>query len=118
MGGVGERDLGSFDGRVDLPGAALQTPILDLRILKNPLFSVAVCLTIVHSFLLFGTGLLMPIFLQEFMGYSAWKAGLVMFPRSVGGITSMILIGQIARAGYDNNRLIGVSSLWWVSGYG
>ena len=100
-----------------------QTPILDLRILKKPLFSIAVCLTIIHSFLLFGTGLLMPIFLQEFMGYSAWKAGLVMFPRSVGGITSMILVGQVARAGYDNKRLIGVSftlvsiGLWLMSGW-
>jgi MFS transporter, DHA2 family, multidrug resistance protein len=98
-----------------------KTPILDLRILKKPLFSIAVCLTIIHSFLLFGTGLLTPIFLQEFMGYSAWKAGLVMFPRSVGGITSMILIGQIARAGYDNKRMIGVSfslvglGLWLMS---
>jgi DHA2 family multidrug resistance protein len=100
-----------------------KTPILDLRILKKPLFSIAVCLTIVHSFLLFGTGLLTPIFLQEFMGYSAWKAGLVMFPRSLGGITSMILIGQIARAGYDNKRMIGVSftlvalGLWLMSGW-
>lgn len=98
-----------------------KTPILDLRILKKPLFSIAVCLTIVHSFLLFGTGLLTPIFLQEFMGYSAWKAGLVMFPRSVGGITSMMLVGQVARAGYDNKRLIGVSftlvglGLWLMS---
>lgn len=97
------------------------TPILDLRILKKPLFSIAVCLTIVHSFLLFGTGLLTPIFLQEFMGYTAWKAGLVMFPRSVGGITSMILVGQVARAGYDNKRLIGLSftlvgvGLWLMS---
>ncbi len=98
-----------------------QTPILDLRILKKPLFSVAVCLTMMHSFLLFGTGLLLPIFLQEFMGYTAFKAGLVMFPRSLGGITSMMLIGQIARAGYDNKRLIGVSfsmvalGLWMMS---
>src|SRR6516225_583816 len=98
-----------------------KTPILDLRILKKPLFSIAVSLTIVHSFLLFGTGLLTPIFLQEFMGYSAWKAGLVMFPRSVGGITSMILVGQVARAGFDNKRLIGLSfalvglGLWLMS---
>src|SRR5216683_5992661 len=84
-------------------------PVLDLRILKKPLFSVAVSLTIVHSFLLFGTGLLLPIFLQEFMGYSAWKAGLVMAPRALGGITSMLLVGQVARAGYDNKRLIGLS---------
>ena len=96
-------------------------PILDLRILKKPLFSIAVCLTIVHSFLLFGTGLLLPIFLQEFMGYSAWKAGLVMAPRAVGGITSMLFVGQVARAGYDNKRLIGLSfslvalGLWLIS---
>src|SRR5215471_2421867 len=100
-----------------------RTPILDLRILKKPLFSVAVCLTIVHSFLLFGTGLLTPIFLQEFMGYSAWKAGLVMFPRSLGGVTSMVLVGQVARLGYDNKRLIGVSflivgiGLWMMSSW-
>ncbi|HJU12389.1 MAG TPA: DHA2 family efflux MFS transporter permease subunit [Candidatus Binataceae bacterium] len=98
-----------------------KAPILDLRILKKPLFSIAVCLTIIHSFLLFGTGLLTPIFLQEFMGYSAWKAGLVMFPRSVGAIVSMVFVGQVSRAGYDNKRLIGVSftivglGLWLMS---
>jgi DHA2 family multidrug resistance protein len=100
-----------------------KTPVLDLRILKKRLFSVAVCLAIIHSFLLFGASLLMPIFLQEFMGYSAWKAGLVMFPRSLGGITSMILVGQVARLGYDNKRLIGVSflivglGLWMMSSW-
>jgi len=97
------------------------TPILDLRILKNPLFSVCVMLTIVHSFLLFGTGLLQPIFLQEFMGYSAFKAGLMNCPRAMGGIAAMIFVGQVARAGYDNKRLIGVSfsvlalGLWMMS---
>jgi MFS transporter, DHA2 family, multidrug resistance protein len=100
-----------------------KTPILDLRILKKPLFSVAVCLAMIHSFLLFGAGLLLPIFLQEFMGYSAWKAGLVMFPRSLGGVTSMILVGQAARLGYDNKRLIGLSflivgiGLWMMSSW-
>jgi DHA2 family multidrug resistance protein len=98
-----------------------QSPILDLRILKKPLFTVSVCLVIVHSFLLFGSGLLMPIFLQEFMGYSAWKAGLVMAPRAMGAILSMIFVGQVARAGYDNKRLIGLSffivgiGLWMMS---
>jgi len=76
---------------------------------------------IVHSFLLFGTGLLLPIFLQEFMGYSAWRAGLVMCPRAMGGMASMLFVGQIARAGYDNKRLIGLSfsivaiGLWMIS---
>ncbi|MGH7932615.1 MAG: DHA2 family efflux MFS transporter permease subunit [Candidatus Binataceae bacterium] len=86
-------------------------PILDLRMLKIPLFSASVFLIIVLSFVLFGTGLLNPIFLQEFMGYTAWKAGLVLAPRAVGAMAAMMFAGQVARLGYDNKRLIGLS---WV----
>jgi DHA2 family multidrug resistance protein len=84
-------------------------PILELHIFKNPLFCAAVSLVIVLSFILFGTGLLNPIFLQEFMGYTAWRAGLVLCPRAMGAMAAMLFAGQIARAGYDNKRLIGVS---------
>ncbi|MGH7915847.1 MAG: MFS transporter, partial [Candidatus Binataceae bacterium] len=86
-----------------------QEPVLDLRMLKIPLFSAAVFLIIVLSFILFGTGLLNPVFLQEFMGYTAWKAGLVLCPRAIGAMVAMLFAGQIARLGYDNKRLIGVS---------
>ncbi len=84
-------------------------PILQLRILKIRQFSSALSLVVVLSFVLFGTGLLNPIFLQEFMGYTAWRAGLIMAPRAVAAMTSMMIAGQVARAGFDNKRLIGVS---------
>jgi len=57
------------------------------------------------------------------MGYTAWRAGLVMLPRAIGGMGSMLLAGQISRAGYDNRRLIGVAfaivafGLWRMSGW-
>ena len=51
--------------------------------------------------MLYGTGLLNPIFLQEFMGYTAWKAGLVLAPRGLGTMISMLMVGQIARRGFD-----------------
>src|SRR5579863_10739885 len=41
-------------------------PILDLRILKIKVFSVGLVLIVAMSSVLYGTGLLMPIFLQEF----------------------------------------------------
>ncbi|HKV54880.1 MAG TPA: DHA2 family efflux MFS transporter permease subunit, partial [Candidatus Binataceae bacterium] len=44
-------------------------PILDLRILKLPVFNVSVLLTVAMSFVLFGSILLSPLFLQELMGY-------------------------------------------------
>jgi DHA2 family multidrug resistance protein len=87
----------------------IKDPILDLRMLRIPLFSIAVFLVVVMSFVLFGTGLLNPIFLQEFMGYTAWRAGLVLAPRAVGAMAAMLFAGQLARAGFDNKRLVGVS---------
>ena len=84
-------------------------PIIQLRVLRIRQFSIALFLVTVLSFVLFGTGLLNPIFLQEFMGYTAWRAGLIMAPRAMAAMTSMMIAGQVARAGYDNKRLIGVS---------
>jgi DHA2 family multidrug resistance protein len=98
-------------------------PIIQLSILKVRQFSAAVVVVVLLSFILFGSGFLNPLFLQEFMGYTAWRAGLVMFPRAIAGMTSMLLAGQIARAGYDNRRLIGVAfaivayALWRMSGW-
>jgi MFS transporter, DHA2 family, multidrug resistance protein len=83
-------------------------PILDLRILKIPVFSFSVSLIVAMSFALYGTGLLNPVFLQELMGYTAWKAGLVLAPRGLGTMAAMLLVGQMARFRYDTRPMIGV----------
>ena len=98
-------------------------PILDLSILGIPVFSMSVMLMVAMSFALFGTGLLNPIFLQEVMGYSAWKAGLVLAPRGLGTMAAMLIVGQLARYRYDTRPLIGVgfilmaTSLWTMAGW-
>jgi len=83
-------------------------PILDLRILKNPLFTLSVMLVVAMSFALYGTGLLNPVFLQEYMGYDAWRAGLAMAPRGLGTMAAMLLVGQLARFGFNTRPLIGL----------
>jgi len=96
-------------------------PILDLRIMGIPAFDLSVSLQVAMSFALYGTGLLNPIFLQEFMGYTAWRAGLVLAPRGLGTMFSMMLIGQLARLKFDTRPLIGLGfvlmaiSLWTMS---
>jgi MFS transporter, DHA2 family, multidrug resistance protein len=96
-------------------------PILDLRIMKIPAFDLSVSLIVAMSFALYGTGLLNPIFLQEFMGYTAWRAGLVLAPRGLGTMFSMLLIGQLARFRFDTRPLVGLGfilmtfSLWTMS---
>jgi DHA2 family multidrug resistance protein len=83
-------------------------PILDLRILKLRIFDVALGVTVMFSALLFGTLLLSPVFLQELMGYTAWKAGLIQAPRGIGAMTSMMVVGNLARLGIDTRKFIGI----------
>jgi MFS transporter, DHA2 family, multidrug resistance protein len=74
-------------------------PILDLQVFKQTAFDVATVLQMSMSFVLFGTILLSPLFLQELMGYSAWKAGLTLAPRGLAAMFSMLLMGQLSRTG-------------------
>ncbi len=96
-------------------------PILDLRILGIPVFTFSVGLIVAMSFALYGTGLLNPIFLQDLLGYNAWKAGLVLAPRGLGTMVAMLLVGQLARFRFDTRPLIGLGfvlmalGLWSMS---
>ena len=98
-------------------------PIVDLRILKERSFTIAVVVIVGMSFVLFGSLLLNPVFLQELMGYNAWNAGLVQAPRGLGSMFSMMVIGQLARTRVDTRKFIGIGfalvaiSLWAMSGW-
>jgi MFS transporter, DHA2 family, multidrug resistance protein len=96
-------------------------PIVQVRILKNRKFAIPTLLLIVLTFSSYGMQILNPVFLQELLGYTAWKAGLAMAPRGLGVMTAMFLLGGIARRGYDTRPmvafgffLIGVST--WTLG--
>jgi MFS transporter, DHA2 family, multidrug resistance protein len=98
-------------------------PILDLRILKKQVFIVATALTVSMSFVLFGVLLMTPLFLQELMGYSAWRAGLVLAPQGFAAMFSMMLTGQLARAGINTRPMVGLGfalaslGAWLTSGW-
>jgi DHA2 family multidrug resistance protein len=97
-------------------------PIVDLRILNNRSFTIPVSLVIFLTFTLYGTGILNPIFLQELLGYTASKAGLVMAPRGVGTMFAMVILGTMARRGVDIRPLVGIGfvlvayAMWEMAG--
>jgi DHA2 family multidrug resistance protein len=68
-------------------------PIVDLRLLQNRNFGTAVFLQLVLGMVLFGSTVLIPQFLQNLLGYTAERAGMVLSP---GGL---ILIVMMAIAG-------------------
>jgi len=99
-----------------------EDPVIDLSILENMSFTLPVTLVIFLTFTLYGTAILNPVFLQETLGFTASRAGLVMAPRGFGTMFSMILLGTIARRGGDIRPLVGIGfilvafAMWEMSG--
>jgi MFS transporter, DHA2 family, multidrug resistance protein len=81
-------------------------PIVQVRILQNRNFSVPTILLILMTFTAYGMQILNPAFLQDLLGYSAARAGMVMAPRGIGLLASMFLLGGIAKRGYDTRPLV------------
>jgi DHA2 family multidrug resistance protein len=55
-------------------------PIVDLRILKNRNFGLANIMLFIFGLSFFGNSFLLPLYLQNSLGYTALQAGLVFFP--------------------------------------
>jgi MFS transporter, DHA2 family, multidrug resistance protein len=68
-------------------------PILDLTMFRNRNFAVSFLLMFVLGFALFGTTVLLPLFVQEMMGYTAEQAGLVISPGGLAVMAFMPLVG-------------------------
>lgn len=70
-------------------------PIVDLRVFKNTSFTMGNVLIIVFFVNLFGSIVLLPLYLQTLMGYTATLAGIVLGPGAVASIVSMPLAGKL-----------------------
>jgi DHA2 family multidrug resistance protein len=68
-------------------------PVLDLRILKDRTYSTGVFMMTVLGFVLYGSLVMLPLFLQTVLGYPAVEAGTAMAPRGFGSFLAMPLIG-------------------------
>jgi DHA2 family multidrug resistance protein len=66
----------------------VKEPLLDLRLLRNHNFGMSNIILIVFSIGMFGSTFLLPVYLQNSLGYSAFQAGSVFLP--VGIIQGII----------------------------
>lgn len=70
-------------------------PAVELRILKNISFTSATLLGGVLGMGLLGTLFLLPLFLQNVIGYSAMEAGEILTPRSLAMLVLMPIAGRL-----------------------
>ena len=68
-------------------------PVIKLRMLKDRNFAVGVFMMYALGFTLYGSTVLLPIFLQNLLGYNALTSGLVLSPGGVITMCSMPLVG-------------------------
>jgi DHA2 family multidrug resistance protein len=71
-------------------------PLVNLRILKDRNFLIGCILIFLFGIAIYSTVVVLPLFYQELIGYTAFTAGLVVAPRGLGAICGMPVIGYLS----------------------
>jgi len=95
-------------------------PVVHLRVFKIRTYGTGVLLMTILGLVLYGSLVLLPIFLQTLLGYPALQAGFAMAPRGLGSFIAMPLVGAII-ARFDPRKLLALGvivasfTLWELS---
>ncbi|HTQ55243.1 MAG TPA: DHA2 family efflux MFS transporter permease subunit [Bryobacteraceae bacterium] len=68
-------------------------PVVDFRMLQNRNFAISTATMFLLGFVLYGSTMLLPVFLQTLLGYTAMRSGLVLSPGGLVIAFSMPLVG-------------------------
>ena len=99
---------------------ATDEPIIDLRVMKDRTYAAGTVLITSLGFVLFGSMMVLPVFLQTLLGYPAMQAGEALAPRGLGAFLMMPISGLLV-ARVDSRILIGTGltaaalPLFWLS---
>ncbi len=83
-----------------------QDPMVHLRLLKYRTFGAAVGLSIVLFFVLYGSILLLPLFMQEVLNFPAITAGVWNCPRGIATMVLMPVVGILIGRRWDMRALL------------
>lgn len=73
----------------------LEEPLLRVQVLRHRAFRIAtICVTLLEAILI-GSGVLLPLFIQDALGESATVSGLLMLPGAVLGALGGLLAGRL-----------------------
>jgi DHA2 family multidrug resistance protein len=85
-------------------------PIVNLRVFRNRTYTAGVILITIVGVVLYGSLVMLPVFLQTLLGYPALQAGVAMAPRGLGSFLAMPLVGGFV-ARVDPRKLLGAGIL-------
>src|SRR5215475_4049213 len=82
-------------------------PVIDLTVFKYRSYAVGTFLMTVVGFVLYGSTVLLPLLMQELLGYTATHAGVTNLPRGLASFLFMPLVG-ILTGKVDARKLLAV----------
>jgi len=81
-------------------------PIVRFRLLKYRNFAAGIGLATILGFVLYGSLVLLPLFMQTLLGWTAVTAGLWTSPRGIGTALCMPLVGYLLGKRWDGRKMI------------
>ncbi|HEV2324600.1 MAG TPA: DHA2 family efflux MFS transporter permease subunit [Terracidiphilus sp.] len=72
-----------------------RSPIVNLRIFSDRNLATGTFLIGLLGVIIYGTTAILPLFLQELIGYTAYDSGFAVAPRGIGAILSMLIAARL-----------------------
>lgn len=102
---------------------SVEHPVIDLRIFRNRSFTTGTLIMFCGFFSLFGSMVMIPLYLQDLMGYTALWAGLVLGPGGIASFFVMPMAGFLMKRGVNPRNLLAIGltitayALYLMSGF-
>jgi len=78
-----------------LTASSRRQPLLDIRLFANPTFSIGIMAYVLVTFALYGGLFVVPIYLQNLRGQTAYEAGLILLPQALGSMVAVVVGGRL-----------------------
>ena len=96
-------------------------PLVDLNVFRYRTFTIGNIIGTISGFGLFGTSLILPLFFQIILGFTAFDTGMALLPGALATAVSMVIVGRMVGR-VDSRMLVGFGmivfgiSTWWMGG--
>jgi DHA2 family multidrug resistance protein len=88
----------------------VRNPVVNLRVFKNRTYAIGVALMTILGFELYGALVVFPLLLQTLLGYTSYIAGRTMFPRGLGSLIAMPMVGALVSR-FDPRKVLAMGFL-------
>jgi MFS transporter, DHA2 family, multidrug resistance protein len=83
-----------------------KNPLVKLQLFNDRNFACGIAIATVMNFVLYGSLVLVPLFMQTLLGWSSMTAGKWTGPRGVGALLGMVILGRNVVKRFDGRKFV------------